>query len=117
VLRSTSKLKVVVIGPDLERIVKSGQELMPILKSLGDCEHFTIPDLVVTLCFFDSLKDADRKAIGCQRESRSSHFCEMTPPVANPEASTSILVGRVGLQMAKTGVDVKAALSVSKAAY
>jgi hypothetical protein len=36
--------------------------------------------------------------------------------VANPEASTSILVGRVGLQMAKTGVEVKAALRVSKAA-
>jgi hypothetical protein len=51
VLRSTPKLKVAVIGPDLERIVKSGQELTPILKSLGDREHLTIPDLVVTLGF------------------------------------------------------------------
>jgi hypothetical protein len=25
---------------------------MPILKSLGDCKHFTIPDLVVALSFF-----------------------------------------------------------------
>jgi hypothetical protein len=51
-LRYTPKLKVAVIGPDLERIVKSGQELTPILESLGDREHLTIPDLVVTLCFF-----------------------------------------------------------------
>jgi hypothetical protein len=47
------KLKVTVIGPDLERIVKSGQELMPILKSLGDCEHLSIPDLIVVLGFFE----------------------------------------------------------------
>jgi hypothetical protein len=42
-----------VIRPDLERIVKSGQELMPILKSLSDREHLMIPDLVVALGFFE----------------------------------------------------------------
>jgi hypothetical protein len=53
VLRCTPKLKVAVICPDLERIVKFSQELMPILKSLGDCEHLMIPDLVVALGFFE----------------------------------------------------------------
>jgi hypothetical protein len=53
VLCCTPKLKVTVICPDLERIVKSGQELTPILKSLGDCEHLTIPDLVVALGFLE----------------------------------------------------------------
>jgi hypothetical protein len=48
-----------VIRSDLERIVKSGQELTPIFKSLGDCEHLTIPDLVVALGFFK----------GCRSES------------------------------------------------
>jgi hypothetical protein len=52
VLRSVSKLKVAVISPDLERIVKSCEELTPILESLSDCEHLTIPDLVVALGFF-----------------------------------------------------------------
>jgi hypothetical protein len=61
VLRCTPKLKVAVIGPDLERIVKSGQELTPILKSLGDHEHLTIPYLVVTLCFFEGRRsESDR---------------------------------------------------------
>jgi hypothetical protein len=53
VLRSMPKLKVAVISPDLKRIVKSGQELTPILESLGNCEHLIIPDLVVTLGFFE----------------------------------------------------------------
>jgi hypothetical protein len=52
-LHGASKLKVAMIGPDLERIVKSSQELTPILKSLGDCKHLTIPDLVVVLGFFE----------------------------------------------------------------
>jgi hypothetical protein len=52
-LRCTPELKVAVIGSDLERIVKSGQELTPILKSLGDRKHFMIPDLVVALGFFE----------------------------------------------------------------
>jgi hypothetical protein len=47
------KLKVVMIGSDLERIVKSGQKLTPILKSLSDCKHLTIPDLVVALGFLE----------------------------------------------------------------
>jgi hypothetical protein len=47
------KLKVTVICPDLERIVKPGQKLMPILKSLGDHEYLTIPDLIVALGFFE----------------------------------------------------------------
>jgi hypothetical protein len=47
------KLKVAVISPDLERIIKSSQELTPILESLGDCEHLTIPDLVVAFGFFE----------------------------------------------------------------
>jgi hypothetical protein len=47
------KLKVAVIGPDLKRIVKSGQELTPILESLGDCEHLIIPDLVIASGFFE----------------------------------------------------------------
>jgi hypothetical protein len=51
-LRGVPKLKVTVIGPDLERIVKSGQELTPILESFCDCEHLTIPDLVIALGFF-----------------------------------------------------------------
>jgi hypothetical protein len=51
-LHTAPKLKVVVINSDLERIVKFSQELTPILKSLGDCEHFTITDLVVALGFF-----------------------------------------------------------------
>jgi hypothetical protein len=49
----TPKLKVAVIGSDLERIVKSGQELTPILKSLSDHEHLTIPDLVIAFGFFE----------------------------------------------------------------
>jgi hypothetical protein len=49
----TPKLKVAVIGPDLKRIVESGKELTPILKSLSDHEHLTIPDLVVALGFFE----------------------------------------------------------------
>jgi hypothetical protein len=53
VLRCTPKLKVTVVGSDLEGIVKSGQELTPILESLGDRKHFTIPDLVVALGFFE----------------------------------------------------------------
>jgi hypothetical protein len=36
--------------------------------------------------------------------------------MAYSEASTLILVGRFGLQMARTGLEVKAALSVSKVA-
>jgi hypothetical protein len=64
-----------------------------------------------------SLKNADWKVIGCQRESRLLHFCKITPLVAYPEASTSILVGQFGLQMAKMDLEVKAALSVSKVAY
>jgi hypothetical protein len=61
VLRCTPKLKIAVIGPDLKRIVKSGQELMPILKSLGDYKHFTIPDLVVVLGFFKGCRlEGDR---------------------------------------------------------
>jgi hypothetical protein len=55
------KLKIVVISPDLERIVKSGQELTPILESLGDREHLTIPDLVVAFCFFEGRRsECDR---------------------------------------------------------
>jgi hypothetical protein len=61
VLRCTPKLKVAVIGPNLERIVKSGQELMPILKSLSDRKHLTIPDLVVALGFFEGRRsEGDR---------------------------------------------------------
>jgi hypothetical protein len=52
ILHGAPKFEVAVIGPDLKRIVKSGQELMPILKSLGDRKHLTIPDLVVALGFF-----------------------------------------------------------------
>jgi hypothetical protein len=47
------KLKVAVIGPDLERIIKSSKELTPILKSLSDHNHLTIPDLIVALGFFE----------------------------------------------------------------
>jgi hypothetical protein len=50
------KLKVMVIGPDLERIVKSGKELTPILKSLGDCKHLTILDLIVAFSFFEGCR-------------------------------------------------------------
>jgi hypothetical protein len=53
VLRCMPKLKVAVVGPDFERIVKSGQELTPIFESLGDREHLTILDLVVVLGFFE----------------------------------------------------------------
>jgi hypothetical protein len=60
-LRYTPKLKVAVIGSDLERIVKSGQELTPILESLGDREHLTIPNLVVALGFFKGRRsESDR---------------------------------------------------------
>jgi hypothetical protein len=60
-LRCTPKLKVAVIGPDLERIVKSGQELTSILKSLGDRKHLTIPDLIVALGFFEGRRlEGDR---------------------------------------------------------
>jgi hypothetical protein len=52
-LRSTPKLKVTVIGPDFKRIVKSSQELTPILNSLGDHGYLTIPDLVVAFGFFE----------------------------------------------------------------
>jgi hypothetical protein len=55
-LCSTPKLKVAVISPDLERIIKSSQELMPILESLGDREHLTIPDLVVVFGFFEGCR-------------------------------------------------------------
>jgi hypothetical protein len=53
VLRGAPKLKITVIGPDLERIVKSGQKLMSIFESFGDCKHLTIPDLIVVLGFFE----------------------------------------------------------------
>jgi hypothetical protein len=56
VLHCTPKLKVAVICLDLERIVKSGQELMPILKSLGDYKHLMILDLVVVLGFFEGCR-------------------------------------------------------------
>jgi hypothetical protein len=56
-----------VIGSNLERIIKSGQELMPILKSFGDCEHLTIPDLVVALCFFKGCRlEGDRMPEGVE---------------------------------------------------
>jgi hypothetical protein len=45
-----------VIGPDLKRIVKFGKELTLILKSLGDRENLTIPDLVVALGFFEGCR-------------------------------------------------------------
>jgi hypothetical protein len=51
-LCGTPKLKIAVIDPDLKRIVKSSQELTPILESLSDCEHLTIPDLIIALGFF-----------------------------------------------------------------
>jgi hypothetical protein len=53
------KLKVAVIGPDLKGIVKSSKELMPILESLGDCKHLTIPDLIVAFGFFKRCRSED----------------------------------------------------------
>jgi hypothetical protein len=52
VLCGAPKLKVLVISPDLKRIVKSSQELTPILESFCDCEHLTLSDLVIALGFF-----------------------------------------------------------------
>jgi hypothetical protein len=67
VLCCTPKLKVAVIRPDLERIVKSGQELTPILKSLGDREHLMIPDFVVALGFFEERRSkGDRMPEGVE---------------------------------------------------
>ena len=40
---------------------------------------------------------ADRKATGCQRPS--SACCRSAPPVAKPEASTSMREGRLGFQI------------------
>jgi hypothetical protein len=51
-LHGVLKLKVIVIDPDLKRIVKSGQKLTLILKSFSDHKHFTIPDLIIALGFF-----------------------------------------------------------------
>jgi hypothetical protein len=46
----------------------------------------------------------------------SLHFCEITPPVAYSKTSTLIFVKQFRLQIAKTGLEIKVALSVSKVA-
>jgi len=85
--------------------------MLPIFQSTDDGEHFFVVDLIV--CVLRRPLTVSRYATGCQR--LSSSCCSSTPPVAYPDASTSMRVGRSGSHMARIGFFEKVCLSVWKA--
>src|SRR3978361_421891 len=49
VLRLPEVLQVLVVGPDLDWVLRALEEMSPFLKRLDDREHLLVVDLVVTL--------------------------------------------------------------------
>ena len=85
-------------------------EVLPLLKSSDDRQHFLVVDLVVPF----GVRDLEKKATGCHFLS-SEDTWERTAPVAKSELSASMRKGLVGLGEMRTGAEVTLCLSLVKA--
>jgi hypothetical protein len=110
-LLSDSKiLKVLVVGPDLYRVVSFFKVMSPLFKPSDDGKHLGIMDLVVLL---DWIECFQQEGNWCQ--ALSSHDCwERTAPVTMPEPSASSQNGRSSLGSTSTGDEVMSFLSFMK---